>query len=253
VAAPTIAEIKSTLKPVDAWWTVLVIDPISIRLVWVLLRIVPSASPMAVTTASLLVGAGSIAAFVTGQLILGAVLFEVAFLLDCVDGKVARLKKRTTVLGGFYDGFVNNLLHEGALAGLAAHSALAHDQLAAWSLVALLVTRMVLLDTTPSFEMAGGWEARNAAPPTSRLTRHRLLPPLTFPDKQVIVFVVGPVSGAVAVTALITGVLDVANIARKLRQGVRLLHAFDVHQAQQKAEAQAEAQAQQDAQQATTD
>jgi phosphatidylglycerophosphate synthase len=239
VAAPTIAEIKSTVKPVDAWWTVLVIDPISIRLIWVLLRIVPSVSPMAVTTASLLVGGGSIAAFATGQLILGAALFEVAFLLDCVDGKIARLEKRTTRLGGFYDGYVNNLLHEGALAGLAAHSVLAHNDLAAWSFVALLVTRMVLLDTTPSFDMVGGWEERNAAPETSWLTRHRLLPPLTFPDKQVIVFVIGPVSGALAVAALITVALDVANIARKLRQGVRLLRAFDARQAQQQAQEQA--------------
>ena len=98
---PTIAGDRMN-KPQDSWWTVLAIDPLATRIVP---RLSPLASvtPMRLTLVAFALGLASVVAFGTGELVLGAILFEVRFLLDCLDGKLARYRGTSSRAGAFVD------------------------------------------------------------------------------------------------------------------------------------------------------
>lgn len=89
-------------KPVDAWWTVIAIDPLAVRVLPRLVRIT-RITPNVLTTSSGIVGLAAGAFFWWGIPVLGAVLFELRFFLDCLDGKVARMRGLKSAFGAFYD------------------------------------------------------------------------------------------------------------------------------------------------------
>ncbi|MER6948330.1 CDP-alcohol phosphatidyltransferase family protein [Nonomuraea sp. NPDC000554] len=94
-----------TYKPRDAWWTVFLVDPLAGRLV-VGVANRTSVTPNQITWGAFLLGLGSAACFLMADwswLVAGAVLYHLSFVLDCVDGKIARLKGTGTVLGGWLD------------------------------------------------------------------------------------------------------------------------------------------------------
>ncbi|MGW1026513.1 CDP-alcohol phosphatidyltransferase family protein [Streptomyces sp. NPDC002577] len=96
---------KLTCKKRDAWWTVLLVDPVATRLLCWLARF-RFVTPNGVTWAALFVGLGSAGLFLRGDrtsLIIGAALYHVSFILDCIDGKLARLKGNGSVFGGWLD------------------------------------------------------------------------------------------------------------------------------------------------------
>jgi phosphatidylglycerophosphate synthase len=89
-------------KPVDSWWTVVAIDPLAVRLVpWLSRR--RAVTPARLTVAGFVLGLLAAAAFVAGRPVAGAILFEVRFLLDCLDGKLARFRGATSEAGAFVD------------------------------------------------------------------------------------------------------------------------------------------------------
>ncbi|MFI9559792.1 CDP-alcohol phosphatidyltransferase family protein [Nonomuraea endophytica] len=102
----TLNEVRErTYKPRDAWWTVFLVDPLAGRLV-VAAANRTSITPNQVTWAAFVLGLGSAACFVMGDwswLAAGAVMYHLSFVLDCVDGKIARLKGTGTVFGGWLD------------------------------------------------------------------------------------------------------------------------------------------------------
>lgn len=100
------------LKPVDAWWTVIVIDPIAVRLV-ALVRERVAVTPMLLTSAAHVLGLVSAVAFARGYLVVAAVLFEIRFVLDCADGKLARLRGSSSAAGAFFD-YVGDYIVVGA-------------------------------------------------------------------------------------------------------------------------------------------
>lgn len=89
----------------DAWWTVFVVDPIAAPIaLFVANR--TKIRPNQITVASFVLGLGAAASFAFADypwLVLGAVLYHLSFVLDCVDGKVARLKQTGSVFGGWLD------------------------------------------------------------------------------------------------------------------------------------------------------
>jgi phosphatidylglycerophosphate synthase len=103
---PALAEIRDrTYKRRDAWWTVWLVDPLASRLVWV---VAPwrAITPNVLTTLAFVLGLGSAAAFWRGSygwLLLGALLFHLSFVLDCMDGKIARLNGTGSVFGAWLD------------------------------------------------------------------------------------------------------------------------------------------------------
>ncbi|WP_433499079.1 CDP-alcohol phosphatidyltransferase family protein [Sphaerimonospora sp. CA-214678] len=102
----TLEDVRSrTYKARDAWWTVFLVDPLASRLV-VAVANRTSITPNQITWGAFLLGLGSAGCFLTADpmwLIAGAVLYHLSFVLDCVDGKIARLKGTGTVLGGWLD------------------------------------------------------------------------------------------------------------------------------------------------------
>ena len=100
------AEIRELVcKGRDSWWTVLLVDPLAVRLVRWIARYT-RITPDQVTWAALVLGVGAAGCFVQGGpgwLAAGALLYHLSFVLDCVDGKLARLQGSGTLLGGWLD------------------------------------------------------------------------------------------------------------------------------------------------------
>lgn len=102
----TLDEVRErTLRPRDSWWTVWLVDPIAVRAVRAIAART-SITPNQLTVTALFLGLGAAAAFSVGQwqfLLLGAVLYYLGFLVDCMDGKLARLADRESLLGSWMD------------------------------------------------------------------------------------------------------------------------------------------------------
>lgn len=95
----------SSYKKKDAWWTVFLVDPIASRLMLPLANYT-KISPNQLTL--LAFATGLIAAFLFYQgsyvtLVAGAVLYHISFTLDCMDGKISRLKRTGTLFGAWLD------------------------------------------------------------------------------------------------------------------------------------------------------
>ncbi|MDH6226827.1 CDP-alcohol phosphatidyltransferase family protein [Streptomyces sp. MJP52] len=96
---------RITCKKRDAWWTVFLVDPLATRLLMVLARF-RFVTPNGVTWAALVFGLVSAGFFLAADpvsLVIGAVLYHFSFVLDCVDGKLARLKNNGSLFGGWLD------------------------------------------------------------------------------------------------------------------------------------------------------
>jgi phosphatidylglycerophosphate synthase len=113
----TLEEVRTTYKKRDAWWTVLLVDPLASRLVLLAVRF-PFLTPNRLTILATLLGAGSVACFAMQSypwLVAGALLFHLSFVVDCMDGKVARLLGNGSVFGTWLD-FVFDRLRVAACA-----------------------------------------------------------------------------------------------------------------------------------------
>jgi len=117
----TLDEIRTrTYKRRDAWWTVWLVDPLASRLVWL---VAPWrwVTPNRLTTGAFVVGIGSAVAFwqgTYGWLLVGALLFHLSFVLDCMDGKVARLNGTGSVFGAWLDYVFDRLRVAACVVGL---------------------------------------------------------------------------------------------------------------------------------------
>lgn len=106
------------LKYPDVWWAVLAVDPLVMRVLpWTLRR--AWATPNRITLVGCAFGVGAVASFLTGHLVLGAVLFEIRFFLDCLDGKVARVRGLASQRGALLDMATDVLLITSAMGALA--------------------------------------------------------------------------------------------------------------------------------------
>jgi hypothetical protein len=99
----TLDEVRArTYKDRDAWWTVWLVDPLASRLV----RLVAPyrwISPNRLTMAAFMLGLAAAGCFWQRWLVAGAILFHASFVVDCMDGKVARLTGTGSVFGGWLD------------------------------------------------------------------------------------------------------------------------------------------------------
>ena len=192
-------------KARDYWWTVIAVDPLAVPLTRRLARS-GRVGPAAVTIASIVLGLPTGAAFATGGragLIAGALLFYLSFLLDCVDGKLARALGVTSPLGKVLDDLGDGARRASASFGLAVYLwkttegdatlflAVAYGLMAFYFAVISGGTR-----TEPATAAGGRW--------SQALERRRLLPTPGTPDIAALVFVIGPLTGLV-VPALIVG------------------------------------------------
>ncbi|MFI1678328.1 CDP-alcohol phosphatidyltransferase family protein [Streptomyces sp. NPDC020607] len=103
---PPLAEVRRiTEKKRDAWWTVMLVDPVATPLVrFTAMR--TRVTPNQITWGAFILGLGSAACFAFGDwkwLALGAVIYHFSFIFDCMDGKLARLTGQGSVFGAWLD------------------------------------------------------------------------------------------------------------------------------------------------------
>jgi phosphatidylglycerophosphate synthase len=220
-------------KKRDYWWTVLFTDPIAIPLVRVLARrrwMTPDQVSILAAALGLAVGPvlglGTRASFVAGGL-----FFQVAFIVDCIDGKLARALETTSDKGAALDVLGDAIRRASASLGLI---------FGVWRLEGVGATlwwAIVYVALAYFFiELSGGsevrqeaWYKKDAVPEAARkerlwtaaLARRRLLPTPGMPDVQALVFVIGPVT-SLLVPSLALGTVMVAcgalvSIWRRLR------------------------------------
>jgi phosphatidylglycerophosphate synthase len=106
----SLKEVRDSLHAIDSWWTRYFIDPVAVRFTWVFANFT-SFPPNGVTLMTLpliFVSAFFFMRGTRGDLIIGALVYEFSFALDCVDGKLARLTGRTSKLGAFLDLYLDN-------------------------------------------------------------------------------------------------------------------------------------------------
>jgi phosphatidylglycerophosphate synthase len=103
---PHLAEVRRiTQKKRDAWWTVLLVDPVAtplVRLTAKWTRITPNQ----LTWGAFVLGLASAACFALGDwkwLVIGGLVYHLSFILDCMDGKLARLTGQGSVFGAWLD------------------------------------------------------------------------------------------------------------------------------------------------------
>jgi hypothetical protein len=92
-------------KARDSWWTVVLVDPLAGPLVRLTANRT-SITPNQLSAGGLVFGLGAAACFLAADpkwLIGGAVLYHLSFTLDCMDGKIARIKGTGTVFGEWLD------------------------------------------------------------------------------------------------------------------------------------------------------
>lgn len=210
-------------KALDYWWTVIAVDPVALPVV----RLLASRrwlTPDAVTMLSLAIGLPVGLAYALGGragLVVGAVLFYLSFVLDCVDGKLARATQITSPRGQALDELADGARRASAALGLAVHLwRYAEPAGVVWAAAYGILSSYFMeisgaAKRAPTGALAGGW--------ARALAKRRLLPTPGIPDASAIVYVIGPLFG-VLVPALALGLAMVAIaillvVGRRLRAG----------------------------------
>lgn len=143
----TLAEVREkTYKKRDAWWTVFIVDPLASRLVvWTANR--TGITPNQITFGAGILGLAAAVCFALASwplLVAGAVLFHLSFVLDCMDGKIARLKRNGSVFGGWVDFIFDRVRFFGCMMALLIGQWVATGQ-AVYLLLAPVVTFLDLM------------------------------------------------------------------------------------------------------------
>ncbi len=112
--------LRSAVKASDGFFTTFFVSPYSKYLArWCARR---GLTPNQVTVFSVLMGFVAAACFATGErwgLVTGAVLLQLAFTFDCVDGQLARYTRRFSKFGAWLDSIFDRTKEYAVFAGLA--------------------------------------------------------------------------------------------------------------------------------------
>lgn len=117
----TPADVEATLQ-LKSWWAALAILPLARRLILSLCNHT-EVTPNQITALAFFIRLVAALCFLEAtpqSLIAGALLFESAYLLDCVDGSIARLKNLGSPIGAFFDHATDTLSVSLAMIALAA-------------------------------------------------------------------------------------------------------------------------------------
>lgn len=199
-------------KKLDYWFTVLLTDPVSIPLTNLLAKR-RWLTPDQVTMVALVLGVAVFPSFAFGNralLAIGGVLFYLAFVFDCVDGKLARALETTSERGKALDALADGGRRAAGSLGLVFFLWNADgigspggkvDVLIAATYAALAYYFLEISGADKPGEGGGRWSRALAA--------RRMLPNPGMPDVQAVVFIAGPVTGLV-VPALYVGIAMVS-------------------------------------------
>lgn len=197
-------------KKRDYWWTVLFTDPIALPGVRLLLR-TRWLSPDQLSFLAVLFGLCVGPAFASGTrwgLVVGAVLFQLAFIADCMDGKLARALGTGTPRGEALDRIGDAFRRASASLGMIVYLWRSDDPGTDYAYV---FGGIYVVAAYFFFELSGGSEVRQeawfkkdgAGDPAEQgglsgaLARRRLMPTPGMPDVQATAFIIGPLTGFV--------------------------------------------------------
>ncbi|GAA4129101.1 hypothetical protein GCM10022416_05400 [Actinomadura keratinilytica] len=169
--------LAAAVKRDDGPFATFAVAPYSPRLVrWAARR---GLTPITVTWMSLglaVLAAVWFAAGTRAGMVAGAALLYAAFVLDCVDGQLARYTRRRTALGAWLDVVLDRVKEYGVLAGLAAGAVAAgHGAGGMWGLAIAAMTLQ-----TVRHALDHSFASRPPGPGRRPLPRRTL--PLTAPD-----------------------------------------------------------------------
>jgi CDP-alcohol phosphatidyltransferase-like enzyme len=166
------------VKPTDGFFTTFFVSPYSKYIArWAARR---ELTPNQVTVVSMAIGVMAAAAFATGSragLIAGAVLLQIAFTADCVDGQLARYTRTFTRFGAWLDSIFDRAKEYMVYAGLAIGAAHSGDPvwLLAGSALTLQTVRHAFdfsygaleregIQAAPQRPLEEAWDGRGPAP-----------------------------------------------------------------------------------------
>ncbi|HEX8205980.1 MAG TPA: CDP-alcohol phosphatidyltransferase family protein [Solirubrobacteraceae bacterium] len=140
--------LDSSVKAADGFFTTFFVSPYSKYIArWCARR---GFTPNQVTTVSVIIGFVAAAAFATGErwgLIAGAVLLQIAFTTDCVDGQLARYTRQFSKLGAWLDSVFDRTKEYAVFAGLAIGYAASHAD-DVWALAGAALTLQTIRHMT---------------------------------------------------------------------------------------------------------
>ena len=239
---------RRTCKPLDSWWTVLLVDPYATRLVrmvspwrWV--------TPDRLTALAAVFGAGAAACFAgPGRWwpIAGALLFHCGFVADCMDGKIARLRGEGSLFGGWCDFMLDRLRAIVCAAALMGGQYLHTGQIRYLWLIALVIScdllrylnagQVTLLREAVEQERSETLTGPSAAPSArggrvkqglaGRRIRTHLISGIEF---EMAVFVIGPLIGFIGATAVVAAALLALFELRIVRYAWRVTRSAAIH------------------------
>jgi phosphatidylglycerophosphate synthase len=225
------ARLDQAVKSDDSPYTTFAISPWSKYLAWEAGRL--GLTPNQVTLTSVAVATLAAAAFAAGArpgYVLGALLLQLSFGLDCADGQLARLTSSFSQLGGWLDAMCDRLKEYVVYAGLAVGSLRAGDDVWLLAVLALVLqTVRHAVDTawsvTPAAVSAGTEGAARAATGQRRRWHWaRKVAILPIGERWLLVSVLAAFTRprVVFVVLLAAGVLAAAYmVAARLRRSLR--------------------------------
>jgi phosphatidylglycerophosphate synthase len=213
----------------DYWWTVLVTDPIAVPLVRILAR-THFLNPDQVSYLAIVLGLGVGPLFALGTrvgFVAGGLTFYLAFMVDCIDGKLARAtgvtSKRGAALDRIGDAARRASASLGVLLGLGQSER--YDEYLIWALVYVVLAYLFLELSgaeAPEERTRGSFDIDSVSSPWVRwFARRRMLPTPGIPDMQAVVFIMGPITSwfsvgfAIGIALAISGTM--INLWRRLR------------------------------------
>jgi hypothetical protein len=157
--------LDSAVKSTDGFFTTFFVSPYSKYIArWAAHR---GFTPNQVTTVSMLLGLLAAAAFATGErwgLVAGAVLLQVSFTTDCVDGQLARYTRQFSKLGAWLDSVFDRTKEYLAFAGLAIGAHHMGEQV--WVLACAAITLQTVRHSSDFSYMAVAHKAITVTPQT---------------------------------------------------------------------------------------
>lgn len=186
------------IKDRDACWTVTAVDPLAVPLAALAARL-KAVTPNRLTSLSVLVALCAAALFGSGQPVLGAIVYQLSFLVDCMDGKVASIRGLTSSWGGFFDVAGDTVRFVVCFVALALVSLSGHlDALHVLPVLLYPCARFGLLgmaEARPAGGERGGMLVTPRPLAVLRLAPRRATKPGTTVDAEAVALTLGPLTG----------------------------------------------------------
>lgn len=219
--------VRLTVKEKDAWWTVAVVDPVAAALLHPLLR-VRSITPHHVSAGSLLLAIAAGLGFATGHLVVGALLFQASFLLDCMDGKLAHTRGEVAEWGKWIDSVVDALRFATCYAGLAwtvaSPGEVERADIVAAAIYPALSYAVVFTGSAWPHRSPAKSLTLDASPLVFvRAIPRRLGAPMSTVDGEAVVFTIGPLLGRPILGIWVGVALNLVHLAVAVATRTRLL------------------------------